>query len=125
MNTILVTGGRNYDNRDNVFSILDRVHAKSPITLIVHGACCKRGSPLELTGSDRWAQEWAQDRQIPYMGHPAQWALLGDAAEPRRNQTMLWATMPHWVIAFPGGSGTADMVQRARQYSVRVWEVEA
>ncbi|HEY5311059.1 MAG TPA: SLOG family protein, partial [Pirellulales bacterium] len=53
---VIVTGGRDYANRDFTFAALDRVHAHRAITLIVYGACFDRatGEPL---GADRWADE--------------------------------------------------------------------
>jgi phosphoribosylformylglycinamidine (FGAM) synthase-like amidotransferase family enzyme len=36
---------------------------------------------------------------------------------------MLDESMPHLVIAFPGGRGTADMVKRSKAAGVHVLEV--
>jgi hypothetical protein len=41
------------------------------------------------------------------------WKTHGKAGGPIRNQMMLDDYKPQVVIAFPGGSGTADMVRRA------------
>jgi len=37
-----------------------------------------------------------------------------------RNMTMLIKFKPDAVIAFPGGTGTDDMVKQARQHKVRI-----
>jgi len=34
---VIVCGGRDYMDRDAVFSSLDKVHAKAPVTLLAHG----------------------------------------------------------------------------------------
>ena len=45
--------------------------------------------------------------------HTAQWAKYGKAAGPMRNQEMLDSGID-LVVAFPGGRGTADMLDKAR-----------
>jgi len=54
----------------------------------------------------------------------ANWRTHGKAAGPIRNQQMLDEGRPHLVVAFPGGTGTADMVRRAKAAGVPVMEVE-
>ena len=100
---LIVCGGRNWNDRSATFHILDRIHAKRPITLIIHGDC---------RGADRLADEWARSRGIAVEPHPANWDLYGPGAGPIRNQEMLDAA-PDGVVAFPGGNGTADMISRA------------
>jgi predicted Rossmann-fold nucleotide-binding protein len=41
-----------------------------------------------------------------------------------RNQRMIDEGKPDLVVAFPGGSGTADMVRRAKRASIEVMEVD-
>lgn len=118
---MLVCGGRDYRDRAFVFRALDRAHAKRPITLVIHGAC-KDKRTGELCGADRWAQEWAVDREIPYLGVPARWTSEGNAAGPKRNARMLEVYRPEGVTAFPGGAGTADMTSQAKAAGLQVWE---
>lgn len=84
---IIVTGGRRYADRAAAFAALDKAHSKNPITLVIHGACHPKDS-IQLSGADRWAQEWAMEREIPYLGMPAKWTTEGDAAGPLRNGRM-------------------------------------
>jgi acyl-CoA synthetase (NDP forming) len=56
---------------------------------------------------------------------PANWKKHGKSAGPIRNQLMLDVGKPDLVIAFPGGSGTADMIRRARKAGVPVKEIPA
>jgi hypothetical protein len=51
----------------------------------------------------------------------ADWRKYGAAAGPIRNQRMLEGP-PDIVVAFAGGKGTADMVQRARAAGIAVIE---
>lgn len=58
----------------------------------------------------------------------ALWALHGKAAGPIRNVQMMTALLEedghHVVLAFPGGTGTADMVRIAEQHGVDVRRYE-
>lgn len=109
--TVLVCGGRHYDDQERVFEILDQQHACHRIGLVVHGAA---------DGADTLAERWAKKRQVMYLGVPAPWALLGRSAGPRRNSYMLAKSKPDLVIAFPGQTGTLDMVSKAEQAGVAV-----
>jgi hypothetical protein len=117
---IIVTGGRDYQERARVFAALDLAHGKKRITLLVHGACIDRKTG-ELRGADRWADEWARERGVKVEPHPADWATWGDKAGPMRNHQMAYAGA-HGCIAFPGGRGTAQMIRQARYYGIPVWQ---
>jgi hypothetical protein len=109
---LLVCGGRDFNDRSAVFTILDRVHSKRPITCVIHGAA---------RGADSLAGEWARSRGIQEWAFPADWAKHGRQAGPIRNEDML-RTNPDGVLAFPGGAGTAHMVLIAKRAGVTVWE---
>ena len=112
---VLVYGGRNYTNRGSVFKTLDGIHAKTPITLIIHGAC-------PYGGADILAEDWAKSREVPYLGMPARFKSDGRRAGPERNQKMIMAN-PTLAVEFPGGIGTANMagkVKAAGLYPERV-----
>lgn len=111
---LLVTGGRHYTDREAVYDALDRVHAKRPVTLLIHGAC--------PTGADSLADDWAALRGIERRPFYAMWRQYGPSAGPIRNRTMLADGKPDGVVAFPGNNGTADMVAIARAAGVTVWE---
>lgn len=115
-----MTGGRDNPDRAATFSALDRIHAKTPITMVIHGACMKRGS-IELCGADRWAEEWARTREIEYRGMPARWRLEGRGAGPRRNGRMAALKGVQGVLAMQGNDGTADMIEQARAAGIPVW----
>ncbi|CAQ71565.1 SLOG family protein [Cupriavidus taiwanensis] len=52
----LVTGGREYDDREWVWAVLDRVHARRTITLLIQG---------EATGADAHAKACGARRVTP------------------------------------------------------------
>jgi hypothetical protein len=110
---ILVCGGRAYAGKQRLFLVLDRLHAERPITLVIQGGA---------TGADALAGQWATRRGIPQKIYRAEWKLHGKAAGMIRNRQMLEEGHPDLVVAFPGGSGTANMVGLARKAGVEVIE---
>lgn len=126
---VLVTGGRDYQNRDLVFDCLNRLAwqhfelTKGSDIVVINGACCVKDKPLELRGADRWSTEWALEHEHPVISVPARWATYGKAAGPERNQRML-DFMPTNAIAFPGGSGTANMIDVLHKAGIIVWMIE-
>lgn len=107
---VLVCGGRGYANRDCLFEVLDSFHKKTPITMLIQGGA---------RGADELAKFWALERKVMSQEYPAQWSLYGKAAGSIRNAQMLNDGRPDAVIAFPGGSGTADMLRKARAFGVK------
>lgn len=104
---VLVTGGRDYQGRAEVFAALDRLRPSR----IAHGHA-KRGT-------DRWADEWAIERGVTVCRYPANWSQ-GKFAGLLRNGEMLEDFQPDLVLATEGGRGTADMVGKANRASVPV-----
>ncbi len=109
---VLVFGGRDYANKGHVFATLDKVHAESPITLIVHGAC-------PYGGADILGEDWAKYREIPYLGMPAKFKSDGRRAGPERNQKMLLTNLS-LAVQFPGGKGTVDMALKLKAAGIRI-----
>ena len=107
---LLVTGGRNFDDRGLMWSTLDRLHAEHQFTLLIHG---------DARGADRLASEWAQDRGIDVLACPADRKRYGRGAGPKRNRQML-DQKPDLVVAFPGDSDTRHMVIIADEAGVKV-----
>lgn len=108
---VLVCGGRNYDDREKVFAVLDEIdRTRGPIRSIVHGA---------TSGADNLAQQWAAERKRRNRPHSKDWTSLGQYAEPIRNLLML-GEHPDIVVAFQGGENTADMTQAAEREGYEV-----
>jgi hypothetical protein len=107
---VLVCGGRDYDNEEHVWEVLDLQCKLSPITLIIQGGA---------RGADTLARLWADARRVDCLTVPADWNKYGAAAGPMRNARML-TYKPDLVIAFPGGRGTAGMVKLANEAGVMV-----
>lgn len=110
---ILVCGGRGYSNYLKVKSTLDKVLKKYPDMMVIEGGC---------TGADALARRWAKENEVVCLTLPAQWKKYQDAGGPLRNEFAL-KFKPKGVIAFAGGTGTADMIKRAKLAKVPVMEI--
>jgi hypothetical protein len=121
---IVVTGGRAYPDRKHVFAALDAIHQVTPVTALAHGDAGAIG-PLtgRLRGADKLAGVWAEAKGIEVVPYPVRnedWRAYGRGAGPRRNRIMLEAFGPDAVVAFPGGTGTADCCRAARERGIEV-----
>ena len=115
---VLVCGGRNYDDWAYIVRVLDRVHARQPITQLIEGGA---------TGADELARRWAQARGIEVATFLADRVRYQDRAGPIRNAQMLREGRPELVVAFKGGRVTAHMVTIASAALVPVlktWRLE-
>lgn len=98
---------------------LDSLDESDGITVLIHGAA---------RGADRRAAQWASRRGVAIEPYPADWypngfGKLDKSAGPKRNAKMLAEGKPDLVIAFPGGDGTADMVEKAERAGVKVRKI--
>jgi hypothetical protein len=98
---VLVCGGRNYADFDRLKQFLDALPAKP--SAVIHG---------NARGADRMGGVWAKNKRIPVEVFEADWSN-GRSGGPVRNQRMIDEGKPDLVVAFPGNTGTADMVRRA------------
>jgi hypothetical protein len=105
---LLVCGGRNFEQWSALTAALDPL--KAEIRVLMQGGA---------SGADRLAIKWAETRGIPVVTFPANWRL-GRKGGPLRNSFMLSEGRPDLVAAFPGGSGTEDMVAKAAAAGVPV-----
>lgn len=112
---VLVCGGRAYSNKERLFIVLDAMRKKWGDVTIISGA---------QRGADSFAAEWAMDRGLPLEWYQAKWRDFGNIAGPVRNLKMILEGKPDVVVAFPGNTGTNDMKRQARQYNIRVIEVQ-
>ncbi len=110
----IVCGGRDYSDKVFLKRSLDELLKIDWNFVLVHG---------DARGADTLAAEWANnDAWVLVEAHPADWNKHGRKAGPIRNQEMLDSGIDG-VIAFAGGYGTADMVNRALQTGVPVWDL--
>ena len=99
---VVVTGGRAFADA----GLVDRaLTAADPGMLIEGGA----------RGADRLCREWAQARGVHVLTMDALWDHHGRRAGMIRDAAMVEVArrLSAVLVAFPGGSGTADCVRRA------------
>lgn len=111
---VLVCGGRDFENREWLYRVLDELHVERAIEVIIQGGA---------RGADWMARDWARSRMVEGKTYEADWKKHGKAAGPKRNAVMLAEGKPDLVVAFPGGRGTADMVEKAEAAGVAVHDV--
>lgn len=111
---VLVTGGRDYADMGAVFDCLTRLNAQFERLIVVHG---------DADGADDLAYKVCKQVGIEQVRVPAAWNRYQRASGPIRNQLML-DLFPNidMVLAFPGGTGTADMKERAERKEIPVIE---
>ena len=118
MSVLLVCGGRDYGDRGRVEAVLRAIDP----SVVVHG---------DARGADGLCGAVAERMGIPVVKVPALWAAHGRGAGPRRNVFMLQVAIalaahheePLRFFPFPGGRGTAHMVQTCERAGVLPAEV--
>jgi hypothetical protein len=109
---ILVSGGRDYENNNVVHLELTRFHWRTPVTVLIHGG---------VSGAGVAAEVWARRNSIDVVRYPPNWERHGKAAEALRNNFMLADSRPDFVMAFPGGRHTADLVEKAAAAGIPIF----
>lgn len=104
---VIVCGGRNFQHLPTFLTAMSAVEAMVP-----------EGEKLYIAeggarGADAMARDWAIKNGVPCWTFHAAWKKHGKQAGPIRNAKMLRTFQPHMVVAFPGGTGTANMVKLA------------
>jgi hypothetical protein len=112
---VVVCGDRGFQSPAQVWREMDKQHAELHFTDLMQGGC--------PTGVDKFARDWAKTKpEIKRWVCRAEWTKYGLAAGPIRNGRMAeWK--PDYVIAFPGGRGTADMMRQAEAAGIQVRRV--
>lgn len=113
--------------REFTFDTLDEIYpeyASDKNLKIIAG-----GAP----GTDDNAIVWAMVNGFDYKVYEADWKQHKKAAGPIRNQLMLDSEVEYnqynqidnfIVVAFPGGTGTADMVRRAEKLGIEIKRIK-
>ncbi len=113
----MICGGRDWRDADAVDRTLDSLHAaRGPFDRLIHGGA---------RGVDRIAGEWARKNGVLEWNFLPEWHRAGTPDGSARNQHMIATGAPDLVVAFPGGFGTADMVERAKAAGIEVIETRA
>ncbi len=106
---VLICGSRNFTDQKFLFSQMDELHRRTPITTVIEG---------EAQGADTLGRFWAEANNIPVLRFPADWDKHGRAAGPIRNKQMLVEGKPDLVVEFSyniaESRGTTNMLTQAK-----------
>ena len=108
---VVVCGGHDYSDSFRLFAEMNALHKRHRFSAVITGGG---------HGADRIAYDWARVHGLATEVFRAEWERDGKDAAFLRNQRIIDEGKPHLVVAFPGGKGTADMVQRAKEAGIRV-----
>ncbi|WP_315773823.1 MULTISPECIES: DUF2493 domain-containing protein [unclassified Bradyrhizobium] len=109
---IVLTGGPDFNDVALIWDRLDKVHAKHPDMVLLHG-----GSPK---GAELIASKWASNRKVPQIAFKPDWTRHNKAAPFKRNDAML-ATLPIGAMVFPGSGIQGNLADKARRLGIPVW----
>lgn len=109
---VAFTGGLNFNDHQLIWDRLDKVHAKHPDMVLLHG-----GSPK---GAERIAARWADHRKVPQIAFKPDWTKHAKAAPFKRNDQML-EILPVGVMVFPGTGIQDNLADKARKMGIPVW----
>ncbi|KAF0133219.1 MAG: DUF2493 domain-containing protein [Methylocystis sp.] len=110
---IAFAGGVDCIDHQRIWDALDKVHAKHPDMVLLHGGGSK--------GAERIASCWADNRKVPQVAFKPDWIRHKNAAPFKRNDVML-ETLPIGVIAFPGSGIVENLADKARKMGIPVWK---
>ena len=99
---IAITGGRDYQDEDHVWEVLDEAREMYGDFVLHVG---------DATGADEFARNWATFRNNDLKIYYAEWDKYGRAAGPIRNREIV--KHADMLYAFPGGRGTKDCTNAA------------
>ncbi|KOX43852.1 hypothetical protein ADL19_26760 [Streptomyces purpurogeneiscleroticus] len=107
---IAFTGGKQFQEVSVIWDTLDRVRARHPDMVLMHGG----GEGAELI-----AARWADTRKVAQVVFRPDWKRHAKAAPFRRNDAIL-DQMPIGVIHFPGGGISDNLADKALTKGIRV-----
>ena len=112
---VLVCGGRDGQDEDYIDKTLDRLlAARGPFERVIHG---------DARGVDKFAGKWARDHGVLEWDFLPEWHRVEHTDGESRNARMLAEGAPDIVIAFPGGTGTENMIELAKAAGIEVVEI--
>jgi hypothetical protein len=109
---IAFDGGADCNDHLRIWDALDKVRAKHPDMVLLHG-----GSPR---GAERIAACWADNRKVPQVVFKRDWVRHKNAAPFKRNDRMLEA-LPIGVVVFPDSGIAASLAEKTKRLGIPVW----
>ena len=109
---VAFTGG-DFQDVTAIWSALDRVHAKHPGMILLHG-----GNPKD---AEKIASRWADHRKVPQVAFKPKWARHGKAAPFKRHDQML-DVLPIGVVVFHGTGIQDNFADKARKLGISLFD---
>ncbi|NWG70299.1 MAG: DUF2493 domain-containing protein [Parvularculaceae bacterium] len=106
---IAFAGGPDCNDVAAIWAALDRVRAKHPDMVLLHG-----GTPR---GAEKIASVWADHRKVAQIVFRPDWTRHGKAAPFRRNDELLNA-LPIGLVVFPGSGVTDNLADKAKRLGI-------
>ena len=110
---VAFTGGPDFNDHRAIWTALDRVHAKHPDMVLLHG-----GSPK---GAERIAACWANNRKVAQIAFRPDWNRHAKAAPFKRNDQLL-EILPIGVIVFPGTGIQDNLADKAKKLGIPLFD---
>ena len=110
---IALTGGLDFNEHQLIWETLDKVYAKHPDMVLIHGKSHK--------GAELIAAKWADTRKVPQIGFAPNWEKHGRSAPFKRNDAIL-DIVPIGVIIFPGTGIQDNFADKARKLGINLYD---
>lgn len=110
---VAFTGGADCNDVKAIWAALDRVHAKHPGMVLLHG-----GSPK---GAELIAARWADHRRITQVAFKPDWTRHAKAAPFKRNDQLL-DVLPIGVVVFPGTGIQDNLADKAKKLGIPLFD---
>ena len=110
---VAFTGGYECNDHTAIWAALDRVHAKHPDMVLLHG-----GSPK---GAERIAACWADARNVTQIAFRPDFNRHKNAAPFKRNDQLL-TVLPIGVIVFPGSGISDNLADKAHALGIPLYD---
>ena len=110
---IAFTGGADVTDHQLIWATLDKVAAKHPGMVLMHG-----GSPK---GAELIASRWADSRKVAQIAFKPDWTRHAKSAPFKRNDAML-DILPIGVIVFAGTGIQDNLADKARKLGIPLFD---
>ncbi|HEY6021727.1 MAG TPA: DUF2493 domain-containing protein [Candidatus Paceibacterota bacterium] len=116
---VIICGSRTFEDEEFLFSKMDEIHARTPISLVIEGEC-----DVTEINADKLGRKWAESRGIEVLPFPTEVSVkIRRSAGPIRNNKMLREGHPDLVVAFidqmlSTSRGTSHMISIAERAKV-------
>ncbi|QUD90426.1 DUF2493 domain-containing protein [Phenylobacterium montanum] len=111
---IAFSGGADCNDHHLIWSVLDRVHAKHPDMVLLHGGAS--------TGAELIAAKWAATRGVVEVAFRPDFKTHSKRAAPMKRNDVVLAQSPIGVVVFPGGGIQDNLADKARKLGVPVFD---